>query len=210
MIEEAARYRSKEQVLIDLAKALGFSPESLEANRQGKLSGDQVKKFLSRCIRPAVMAVAWVIAPFLFWAGLTAARQQVSFGAAFGILFGNLFHLSDFAAAQGKFSALATVGSILVCLGLAAYTASRISMALYFDALGRTVMAREGRVVAREEQTMRDNGRDPVERYFFSMKTDNYEVNLAAFRAIENGSVYLVYLLPRSGLLVSVEPKITR
>jgi hypothetical protein len=33
-------------------------------------------------------------------------------------------------------------------------------------------------------------------------------VNLAAYRAIEAGSIYLVYLLPRSELLVSIEPKI--
>jgi hypothetical protein len=32
-------------------------------------------------------------------------------------------------------------------------------------------------------------------------------VNLAAYRAIEPGSIYLVYLLPRSQQLVAIEPK---
>ena len=32
-------------------------------------------------------------------------------------------------------------------------------------------------------------------------------VNLAAYRALEAGSIYLVYLLPRSQMLVSIEPK---
>jgi hypothetical protein len=32
-------------------------------------------------------------------------------------------------------------------------------------------------------------------------------VNLAAYRAIEPGSIYVVYLLPRSQMLVSIEPK---
>jgi hypothetical protein len=209
MTNEATGYRSKDQVLFDLAKALAFSPESLQANRQGRLSADQFKKFMGRCTRPAAMAAAWAVAPFLIWTGMTAARQQVSFGAGFVIFLGNLMHLSDFVAAQGKFSALATVGSTLVCLGLAAYTASRLSMPLYLDAMARQVIAKEGRLLGREEQLLRANGRDPIERYYFSMKTDTYEVNLAAYRAIESGSVYLVYLLPRSGLLVSLEPKIT-
>jgi hypothetical protein len=32
-------------------------------------------------------------------------------------------------------------------------------------------------------------------------------VNLAAYRALEAGSIYLVYLLPRTERLVSIEPK---
>jgi hypothetical protein len=32
-------------------------------------------------------------------------------------------------------------------------------------------------------------------------------VNLAAYRALEAGSIYIVYLLPRSELLASIEPK---
>ena len=67
---------------------------------------------------------------------------------------------------------------------------------------------REGRVVAREETTHRPNGRDPIEKYFFSLRHLDVPVSLAAYRAIENGSIYLVYLLPRSELLVSMEPKV--
>jgi hypothetical protein len=33
-------------------------------------------------------------------------------------------------------------------------------------------------------------------------------VNLAAYRALEAGSIYIVYLLPRSESLVSIEPKL--
>jgi hypothetical protein len=32
-------------------------------------------------------------------------------------------------------------------------------------------------------------------------------VNLAAYRAIEDGAVYLLYILPRSRQLVAIEPK---
>ena len=75
--------------------------------------------------------------------------------------------------------------------------------------LERSIVAREARINAREEQTIRPNGRDPIEVYFFETKTDRYEVNLAAYRALEDGSVYRLYLLPRSKLLVSLEPKVS-
>jgi hypothetical protein len=76
--------------------------------------------------------------------------------------------------------------------------------------LAREVATREGRVIAREEQTLRPNGRDPIEKYYFNLKNDRFDVNFAAYRALENGSTYLIYVLPRSGVLVSMEPKVVR
>jgi len=202
-------YRSKEQVLYDLAKAYPFSPQALEANRQGRLSGDQFKQYIARCTRPAVMSIAWLVAPFLVWTGMAAARQHVSWFAAFPIFLNSLIHLSETMAAQGKISTIATLGSTLACIGLGFYTASRISTMLYFDLLERKVVAKESRVVGREEQIMRPNGRDPIERYYYGARSQYYEVSLAAFRALESGSMYILYLLPRSDVLVSLEPKVT-
>jgi hypothetical protein len=156
------------------------------------------------------MAIFFAVVPFVFWAGLTGMREHVSFTAALDIFVGKLMHLSEMLESQGKLSTLATVGSVLGCLGAAAYYATRFSVPLYFDLLAREVVSREGRVVAREEQILRPNGRDPIEHYFFDVKTDRYDVNLAAYRALENGAMYLMYVLPRSGVLVSLEPKLTR
>ena len=86
--------------------------------------------------------------------------------------------------------------------------ASRVPLTLYFDLLDSKVEAREGRVVAREEQINRPNGRDPIEKYFFSLRYLNMPVSLAAYRALEAGSIYIVYLLPRSERLASIEPKV--
>ena len=55
MIEDATIFRSKQQVLCDLAKALHFSPESLEANRQGRFTKDQSKNLAQRCVKPALL-----------------------------------------------------------------------------------------------------------------------------------------------------------
>jgi hypothetical protein len=100
------------------------------------------------------------------------------------------------------------LGSIVISLALAVIVAFRMPLLLYFDLFDRKVEAREGRVVAREEQINRANGRDPIEKYFFSLRYLNMPVTLAAYRALEAGSVYVVYLLPRSEVLVSIEPKL--
>lgn len=207
MIEDATIYRSKEQVLYDLSKALHFSPESLEANRKGRLSKDQVKEFSGRCIPPAIMTLAFAVAPFLIWTWITAGRQQLSLGAAFPALLLELTHVNDLFEAHGKMGGALMLGSILISLVLAVIMASRVPMLLYFDLLDRKVEAKEGRVVAREEQINRANGRDPIEKYYFSLRFLNMPVNLAAYRALEAGSIYIVYLLPRSEILASIEPK---
>ena len=208
MIEDVTAFRNKEQVLYDLSKALHFSPEALEENRKGRLSKDQVKKLAPLCIQPAVLTVVFAVAPFMIWTWITAGRQQLSLGNAFPALLTELTHVNDLFEAHGKMGGVMMLGSIIVSLGLAAVMALRMPLLLYLDLLDRKVEAREGRVVAREEQINRPNGRDPIEKYFFSLRYLNMPVNLAAYRALEAGSVYIVYLLPRSEVLVSIKPKL--
>jgi len=206
-LTNAPTYRTKEDVLLDLAKALHFSPQALEDNRKGKLSSDQFSGLIGRFAIPFFLTILFAVAPFLCWGAITSSSQQVPFSAGLQIFLGQLSHLGDLADSQGKFAVIYRVGSLLLCLGLAALTGARVSFGLYFDLLEGSVRVIEGRVVAREDQTMRANGRDPIEKYFFDVKTERYPVNLAAYRAIENGATYLLYLLPRSGQLVAIEPK---
>jgi hypothetical protein len=201
-------FRTNEQVLHDLSKALHFSPETLETNRKGRLASEQIKRLAVRCIRPALLTSIFLFLPLFLWTALTSAREQVPLLSAAPMLFKDLLHLSDSIEAHGKFGALFRLGSILVGLGIGIYMLSRFPFAMYFDLLDGTVSTREGRIAAREEQTLRSNGRDPVEKYFFDIKTERFDVNLAAYRAIEPGAVYLIYLLPRSQVLVSLEPKV--
>lgn len=207
MIEDATIFRSKDQVLCDLAKALDFSPESLEANRKGKLSKEQAKKLAQRCWKPAILMLVFAIAPFVVWTRITSSSEQISFGAALPVLFGELTHLKVLFEAHGKMGGVIMLGSFLISLVLAALLAWRIPFSLCFDLLEQKVITKDGRVTAREEQINRPNGRDPIEHYFFSLRYLNMPVNLAAYRALENGSNYLLYLLPRSEQLVSIEPK---
>lgn len=208
MIEHASTYRSKEHVLGDLSRALHFSAESLEINRKGRLSAEQIRQFGFRCVRPAFLASIFLFLPLLLWIALTSAQQQAPFMSAASIFFDELLHYSQSVEEHGRIGALLRIGSVVLSLGLGFLVASRFPFGLYFDLLDGTLYIKEGRIVAREEQTLRANGRDPIEKYFFDIKTDRYQVNLAAFRAIENGSAYIVYILPRSQTLVSLEPKV--
>jgi hypothetical protein len=207
MVEDATIFRNKQRVLQDLSKALGFSPETLEANRKGRISTDQFRQFGGRFISPVFLTLLFAVAPFAIWTSITAKRQQLPFENAFPVLLTSLTHVNDLFEAQGKMSGVMMIGSIVISLAIAVIMAMRVPLLLYFDLLDRKVEAREGRVVAREEQINRENGRDPIEKYFFSLRYLNMPVNLAAYRALEAGSVYIVYLLPRSETLVSIEPK---
>jgi hypothetical protein len=208
--QPAPLFRSNEQVLYDLSKALHFSPESLEINRRGRVSSQQIKRLSVRCVRHALLASIFLFLPLFLWMALTSAREQVPFLSAAPILFRDLLHLSDSIEAHGRFGAIFRMGTVLGGLAIGLFMVLRFPFALYFDLLDGTVFVREGRIVAREEQTIRPNGRDPVEKYFFDIKTERFEVNLAAYRAVENGAMYLVYLLPRSKVLVSLEPKVAQ
>jgi hypothetical protein len=207
VIEDATTFRSKEKVLSDLAKALQFSPESLEANRKGQLSKEQAKRLASKCFQPVFLTWLFAVAPFLAWAHITSTRQQISFLAALPVLIHDITHINELFEAQGKMGGVIMLGSIVISLAIAVLIAFRISLALCADVVDRKVTVQEGRVVAREETTNRPNGRDPIEKYFFCLRYLTMPVNLAAYRAIEPGSIYLVYLLPRSEQLVSIEPK---
>lgn len=208
MIEDATTFRSKEQVLCDLSKALHFSPESLEANRNGKLSKEQSQKLSTLCLKPVILTAVFALAPFLFWAHSVSNRDLVSFGAGFLVLINELTHLKDLFELHGKMGGVIMLGSIFISLAIAALFAWRVPAGLCLDLIEGRVIMQEGRVVAREEQINRPNGRDPIEKYFFSLRYLNMPVNLAAYRALEAGSLYLVYMLRRSETLVSIEPKI--
>jgi len=207
VVEDATIFRNKEQVLYDLSKALQFSPDSLVANRKGRLSKDQVKLLAPKCIQPALLTLIFAVAPFVIWTWITAGRQQLPFGNAFPALLTELTHVKDLFEAHGKVGGVLMLGSVLISLAMAVFMASRVPLGLYLDLLDRKVEAREGRVVAREEQINRPNGRDPIEKYYFSLRYLNMPVNLAAYRALEAGSIYIVYLTMRSEILVAIEPK---
>lgn len=139
---------------------------------------------------------------------MTADQQHLSLGAALPLLLADLANVKCLFASHGTLIGVIMLASFLISLGLAAFMAFRIPVRLWLDVVDGKVELREGRVVGREEQYNRPNGRDPIEKYYFCLRYLNMQVSLAAYRALEDGSMYLVYLLPRSEVLVSIEPKL--
>ena len=201
------RWRTKEQVLRDLSKAFHFSASSLEQNRKGKLAADQFLPMLVQFLRPIGMAVGCIVAPFLAWSLLIAFSGNTSFSDAVGTVFSKALHPKDLFEELGLVRSIAIIKATLGCIGFGIYKAMGISFGMYFDLIERAVIIKEGRIEGREEQIFRDGGRDPLEHYYFDMKTQRFDVTREAYLAIDSGAAYAVYMLPRSRKLVAVEPK---
>ena len=201
------RWRTKEQVLKDLGKAMHFTPGSLEQNRKGKLAADQFLPLLLRFLQPLGMAAGCIAAPFIAWTLVVAFTGNTSVSDAMGVVFSKAFHPKDLFEDHGWLTSTAIIGATLGCVGFGVYKAMGTSFAMYFDLIERAVIVKEGRIEGREEQIFRDSGRDPLEFYYLDMKTQRFEVSREAFLAIDSGAAYLVYILPRSRTLVALEPK---
>src|SRR5579864_8261990 len=104
--DNTATFRDRLQVLKDLATALHFSPQSLESNRKGKLSGEQFARLIGNFATPFFMTLLFAAAPFVGWGVVTAGQQQASFPAGVQLFLGQLMHIGDLADSQGTFAVI--------------------------------------------------------------------------------------------------------
>jgi len=202
-------WRTREQVLLDLCNALHFSPDSLEQNRKGNLSAEQWQRLFICFLRPVLMGAAFILGPFVVWTLIGVLSGSDSLGGSLHYVFSAAFQPRLVLEYHGWFVSGVIVLATLGGIGFGIYKASRVSMALYFDLIERKVIIKEGRVESREDQVFRSGARDPIESFFFHLKTDKFEVNSAAVQALDNGAAYYVYLLPRSRTLVAIEPRMS-
>jgi hypothetical protein len=202
------QWRSKQQILRDLAKAFRFSAHSLEANRRGKLAPEQVRSTFLDLIRPLVFAAGCVLAPLSLWTVMVMMDRRTSPSESFSYVISYMMSPADVRETLGLFkTAVAALATLAGLIG-GFWFAKRFSMALYFDLLEHTVVIREGRVESSEHEVLRKNGKDPMEQYYFHHKNEKFPVSRQAFQAIDCGAAYYIYFLPRSRRLVAVEPKI--
>jgi len=202
-------WRTKEEILADLAKAFQSSPQALAQNRKGDLAMDQWQKLFGRFVRPVLLAGGWIVAPFWGWAAFAIINGSKSMGEGLGSIGTTIFHPTQLLEGHGWFVSGAIIAATVVCVGVGVYHALKIDFALWFDLVERKLVIKEGRVEGREEQIFREGGKDPIETYYFDLKTERFEVNLQAYRAIDSGAAYYLYVLPRSRVLVAAEPKMS-
>ena len=208
MAKPGESWRTKEQVLIDLANALHFSADALERNRKGHLAIEQWQRlFVRRFLHPLLIVASFLLGPFGIWiligclsgSGLTESLDHVLY-----VTFQPKQLFQEHGTLVSGLILAVTFGGFVMGLRKAMH----VPMGLYFDLIERKVIAKEGRVEGREEQVFRTEGRDPIESYFFDLKTERFEVTSAAVQALDNGAAYIVYILPRSRVLVSIEPRV--
>jgi len=202
------QWRSKEQILRDLAKAFHFSASSLAANRRGKLAWGQIRSTFFVLVRPLVFAAGFVLAPLFLWTVLAMLDGRGSSAESFTYVMSCLASPADLWADLGGLKTTLALIITLTGLVVGAIFAGRFSVALYFDLIDRVVLIREGRVESSEHELLRKNGKDPVENYYFHFKSEKFPVSRKAFKALDCGAAYYLYVLPRSRRLVAVEPKI--
>ena len=207
-IAASEQWRSKEQILRDLAKAFGFSARSLEANRGGKLSLRQVGTTFVELIRPLVFGAGCVLAPLSVWTVMAMSDGRGGSSDSFSYVMSAMMSPADVWRDLGAFRTIIAGVATLAGLVVGVWFVSRFSMALYFDLLDRTVIIREGRVESSEHEVLRKSGKDPIEKYYFHHKNEKFPDTRKAFLALDCGAAYYIYVLPRSRRLVSVEPKI--
>jgi hypothetical protein len=207
MSQTPSSWRTKEQVLIDLANALHFSADALEQNRKGDLAVEQLKRLAVHFLRPVLMAAGLALGPFFIWA-LIGSFNGANLLDSVSHVFSVAVQPKQLFAEHGLIASLIVLAVTLAGLIMGARKAMHISMALYFDLIERKVIMKEGRIEGREESVFRSDARDPIESYFFDLKTERFTVNSAAVQALDNGAAYYVYILPRSRTLVSLEPKV--
>jgi hypothetical protein len=202
-------WRTREQVLIDLAKALHFSADALEQNRKGYLAVEQWQRLFVSFFRPLVLGAGYILAPFFIWALVGTFSGGRSLMDSINNVISLAFQPKQLFEDHGWFVCAVIIGVTFGGIGLGIHKLLRISWGLYFDLIERKVIIKDGRVEGREEQVFRTEGRDPIESYFFDMKTERFHVSCAAVQALDNGAAYLVYVLPRSRTLVAIEPKVS-
>ena len=168
---------------------------------------EQWQRLFMKFLRPVLIAATFILGPFGIWA-LIGCMNGSSLGESLDHVFFVAFQPKQLFQEHGMFVSgfilAVTLGGFIMGLR----KASHIPMGLYFDLIERKVIAKEGRIEGREEQVFRTGGRDPIESYHFDLKTERFEVPSAAVQALDNGAAYCVYILPRSRVLVSIEPKV--
>ena len=196
--------RTAEEVSIDLAKGLQFSFDDLRSFRKGILPAWSCQLLLRKVLTPVLTAAALIVVPLFGAAYFSSSSQQVSIFDGLAIVVTAVGHIKDMADSSGWFRTILYFVVGIGCVGSSFYYLTKVPLALFFDILAKQVRISEGRVNAREEE--KAGKRDEVITYYFDMKDRRFEVPRPAFNALDGGGAYRVYYLPRSGMLVAIEP----
>jgi hypothetical protein len=172
-----------------LAQANSFKLSSLEANRLGELSSEQIPKLYSRFFTSLV---------FIF-VPLGVLIFQLSKG---GFLSQFEFSLQRMVEVFGQIpKGLLIIGIILTLVAIMGLV--QFALALV-DLLNRTVRDVEGVGIRKMTTTTDDDGSETT-RLFYVISGAQFKVSKKGFRVFEDGRQYRAYFTPLSRILVNIE-----
>ncbi len=160
-----------------LAMTLGFSADDLQVNRQGRISRHQRKR-LRRAMR----------------SGFYGTVLGAGF-AAFMIVYGPLLHPEK---PKLPFFVAAGLGALALVMSFKDLAAELA------DSVGGAVRCREGKVTRYTQSS--SGGRSRRTYHYFALEDLRFSVSSAAYEALIEGLTYRVFYLPRTRMLVGIEP----
>ncbi|HKV85740.1 MAG TPA: hypothetical protein VJN88_14395 [Ktedonobacterales bacterium] len=170
----------------ELSRIHGFRPEALDANRAGLLAPEQVSAIRLRATGAAMLALGLgLVCLILGGVGLVSPR---AFGG----------HAPFGATGAGAVAALA-FGIFLLALGF------RFVLRLPSDLAGRRVASVEG-FISKFTRTESGSEGSSVISYHYRIKSLAWSVSRAAYERLDSRLRYRVYYLPRTKLVVNIEP----
>ncbi len=193
-----------------LEHALGFNRLDLELNREGRLSRSQVHQLIARILRPVAVAALTLLCWAVFWVVyllgvLHRPWYEVQGEIATRIIHPHTIFLAQWANLAYDRSPLLYTGAALSFFFLCLLGLTRVPWKLLFDVIAGHVECAQGRVAKGEEETK--THRDAGVRYYYRLPDEQpFEVSQLAYRALESGNSYGLFYLPRSRMLVAVEP----
>lgn len=204
---------SRTAVAEALAAAIGFSEESLAANRSGRLDPQQRAILLEAISRPWVRGLPAVGIWLVLWSLYATLVLRLNLAEAIGGVLARLVQPQLLWTGVGMLTSgdrtpLLLSGAAVSLLLLLAFTAAQTPWRAVLDLLDRRVEAYHGRVRVVEE-SLEDRGMPGAARFYFELRDERrFPVSRAAAGALDDGGVYDVYFTPRAGVVVGIAPAV--
>lgn len=195
-----------------LEYAFGFTYESVGENRLGKLASNQKLRLFERVFKTAGAGALAVFIWLALWLVYSSIVLKVPVDDAIGEVFTRvlnpqlIWHTQFFGVydkTPRTYSAVAISLILLVAFGI-----FLLPFRLIRDILEGAVCQNLGRIEIEEGENLKRGQPDGKVRYYYRLRDlGKFEVSKAAYDAIDAGGIYAVYYVPRSRLIVAVEPR---
>lgn len=202
-LEFANRRPDPVELTLAFGRVFQFTPQDLLSNRKGRLGSDQFKVIFVDRLNGLFAALACLILLLGFrisWAVIGEKLPLVDF-------IGNLV-LSPallFTSKDGM-PILITLALMAFALG-ALLSLRKVPWPVFNDAMGRKVKKVEG-IIWAEEEEYRDQaeGGFLTTRPIYRIDKTKFYVTRKQHETMRSGLPYVMYLLPKSSVIVAVEP----